>query len=188
MVNLMLEREPPRKLAGRGQVIETTSKISDFSRVTDIIAADLRDLPDAKKPQQWRQVPVDITLRFGWIEDRPGIPVIEGHLSTTVAAICQRCLEPFEVRVDARLNLLLPQTGVSLAEYEGYEIWEFDENDVTPADIVEEALIMALPFSALHETSDDCSRFSEQSPSDESKKLRPFADLQSLMAKADEKN
>jgi uncharacterized protein len=188
MANLMLEREPPEVLAGRGQVIETTIKISDFSRLSEIVAADLSELPDAKMPQQWRQVPVDITLRFGWNEARPGIPAVEGSVSTTVAAVCQRCLDPLELALDVELKLLLPQTGVSPAEIEGFEIWEFDEHEVRPADIIEEALIMALPFSALHETSDSCTRLSEVNPPGEGRKIRPFEDLQSLMVTADEKN
>jgi DUF177 domain-containing protein len=188
MANLMLQREPPEEFAARGQVIETTSKISDFGRLSEIIAADLRALPDARMPQQWRQVPVHITLRFGWVEARPGIPALEGQLSTTVAAVCQRCLDPLELALDVELKLLLPQTGISPAEYEGFEIWEFDQHEVRPADIVEEALIMALPFSALHKTSDDCVRLPAASLSGECRKVRPFEDLQSLMVKADEKN
>lgn len=188
MANLMLECEPPEELASRGQVIETTNKISDFSRLSEIIAADLSGLPDAKVARQWRQVPVDITLRFGWIEARPGIPALQASISTRVPAVCQRCLDPLELALDVELKLLLPQTGVSQDEYEGFEIWEFDEHEVRPVDIVEEALIMALPFSALHKSSDNCTRLSEVNPRGESRKIRPFEDLQSLMVKADEKN
>jgi len=188
MANPMLQCEPPEELASRGQVIETISKISDFSRLSEIIAADLGGLPDAKIPQRWQQVPVHITLRFGWVEARPGIPALEGRLSTTVTAVCQRCLDPLDLALDVELKLFLPQTGVSLAEYDGFEIWEFEQNEVRPADIVEEALIMALPFSALHKKSDDCVRLPAAGLSGESRKIRPFEDLQSLMVKADEKN
>lgn len=188
MVNLMLELEPPEELASRGQVIETTKKISDFNRLSEILAADLSGLPDTRNPQQWRQNPVNITLRFGWIEARPGIPSVEGSVSTVATLICQRCLKPLELQVDVELHLLLPQTDVSPAGYEGYEIWEFDENDVRPADIVEEALIMALPFSALHKSSDSCRQLSEDRQPDESRKTRPFEDLKSLMTEADEQD
>ncbi len=183
----MLEREPPEVLANRRQVIESTNKISDFSRLSEIIMADLRNLPDEKMPQQWRQVPVDITLRFGWIEARPGIPAVEGAVATRVPAVCQRCLGPVELPLDVVLRLLLPQAGMSSAEYEDFEVWECDEHDVRPADIVEEALIMALPFSALHRP-DDCSAMPEPGQVGEIRKIRPFEDLKSLMAQADEKN
>ena len=74
------------------------------------------------------------------------------------------------------------------ADCDGYEIWEFDENKVSPADIVEEALIMAMPLSALHESSDDCIAFSDDVHVDDSKTVRPFEDLRSLMANNDRKN
>ena len=85
------------------------------------------------------------------------------------------------------MKLLLPQSGMSLAEYEDFEVWEFDEQDVRPADIVEVALIMALPLSALHRP-DDCSAIPEPDQVDDSRTTRPFEDLKSLMARADEKN
>ena len=188
MANLMLEREPPEALANCGQAIEIACKIGDFKRLSEIIAADLSELPDAKMPQRWRQNPVAITLRFGWIEARPGIPALEGSVSTMVAAVCQRCLDPLKLALDVQLKLLLPQTGVTPVEYEDYEIWEFDENNIGPADIVEEALIMALPFSTLHKTSENCVPTSEQSPEVENRKIRPFEDLQALMANAEEKH
>jgi uncharacterized protein len=188
MANMMLARVPPEELANRGQVIEIVNKISDFSRFEDIIAADLGKLPEVKIPQQWRQAPVGIKLRFHRIEAQPGIPSLEGSVSTTVVLVCQRCLGPVELALDIELKLLLPQPGVTPAEYEGFEVWEFDENDVRPVDIVEEALIMALPFSALHHSSDDCVRIAEPKAADESRKTRPFEDLQSLMAKTGQDN
>ena len=187
MANLMLEREPPEVLASRGQVIENTRSVGDFGRLSEIITADLRELPDEKMPQQWRQVPVDITLRFGWLKARPGVPVVEGAVSTRGPAVCQRCLGPVELPLDVLLKLLLPQSGMSSAGYEDFEVWEYDEHDVRPADIVEEALIMALPFSALHRP-DDCSAMPEPDQVDDSRTIRPFEDLKSLMARADEKN
>jgi len=186
MANLMLECVPPTELANRGQVIEITNKISNFSRLCEIIVEDLGEVSAAKIPSKWRQAPVDIKLRFGWNDAHPGIPALEGQVSTRVALVCQRCLNPFELELDVGLNLLLPPTGAAPDEHEGLEVWEFDENDVRPADIVEEALIMALPLSALHESSDNCAAISVDDPSDESRKTRPFEDLQSLMTQANE--
>ncbi len=188
MANLMLECGSPKKLANRGQVIEITNKINDFSRLSDIIAADLGEHAEADSASKWRQVPVDIKLCFGWIRSQPGIPVLEGQVSTQVALLCQRCLKPLELELNVELKLLLPRSGVSPAEHEGFEVWELDDDEVRPADIVEEALIMALPFSALHDSSDDCTAMSVEIQTDEHKKTRPFEDLQSLMANSHEKS
>ena len=188
MANLMLECGSPKKLANRGQVIEITNKINDFSRLSDIIAADLGEHAEADSASKWRQVPVDIKLCFGWIRSQPGIPVLEGQVSTQVALLCQRCLKPLELELNVELKLLLPRSGVSPAEHEGFEVWELDDDEVRPADMVEEALIMALPFSALHDSSDDCTAMSVEIQTDEHKKTRPFEDLQSLMANSHEKS
>ena len=188
MAKLMLERVSPKKLANRGQAIEITNKIDDFSRLSDVIATDLGEYSGADTPSEWRQVPVDIKLCFGWIRSQPGIPVLEGQISTQVALLCQRCLKPLELELNVELKLLLPRSGVSPAEHEGFEVWELDGDEVRPADIVEEALIMALPFSALHDSSDDCTAMSVEIQTDERKKTRPFEGLQSLMAQANENN
>lgn len=188
MAKLMLELVSPKKLANRGQIIEITNKINDFSRLSDIIATDLGEYSKTDTPSKWRQVPVDIKLRFGWIRSQPGIPVLEGQISTQVELLCQRCLKPLELELHVELKLLLPRSGVSPAEHEGFEVWELDGDEVRPADIVEEALIMALPFSALHDSSDDCTAMSVEIKTDENRKTRPFEDLQSLMANSHEKS
>jgi uncharacterized metal-binding protein YceD (DUF177 family) len=188
MANPMLEPVPPADLANIGQVIETKGKIEDFRRLAEIVDADLSALPEASFPQHWQQATVDITLRFGWIEARPGVPALEGRVATKLAAVCQRCLGPLELVLDTAINLLLPQSGTTPAECDGFEIWEFDENTVRPADIVEEALIMAMPLSALHELSDDCKALLDDERADASKTVRPFEDLRSLMANEDTKD
>jgi hypothetical protein len=120
MVNPLLEPVPPADLAKIGQVIETKGKVADFRRLAEIVDADLSALPEASMPQQWRQATVDITLRFGWIDARPGIPVLEGRVATKLVAVCQRCLGPLELTLDTAVKLLLPPSGVSPAECDGY--------------------------------------------------------------------
>jgi hypothetical protein len=188
MANPLLEPVPPADLANIGQVIETKGKVEDFKRLVEIVDADLSVLPEGSIPQQWRQATVDITLRFGWIDARPGVPALEGRVATKLAAVCQRCLGSLVISLDTTMKLLLPQSGVTPAECDGYEIWEFDENTVRPADLVEEALIMAMPLSALHESSDDCKALINDEQADESKTVRPFEDLRSLMANEDTEN
>ena len=95
MASLMLERALPRDLANRSQIIETKGKIEDFGRLVEVIETDLARLGDDGNLRKWRQNPVDIRLRFGWADSWPGIPALQGELSTMVAAVCQRCLEPF---------------------------------------------------------------------------------------------
>ena len=62
-----------------------------------------------------------------------------------------------------------------------YEVWELTEETLRPLDLVEEGLIMAMPFSAMHTDSVDCSRL-EMKTESEQKTTMPFADLKSQMA------
>ena len=182
----MLESVPPAELAKRGQVIEIQWSIEDFKRLTEIVVADLRALPEGGWPEDWRQTPVDIKLQFGWVDARLGIPALHGSVSTTVAAVCQRCLEPLEIALEAKLKLLLPPAEARVAACEDYEVWEFDADNVRPLDIVEEALVMAMPFAALHNPSDDCGRMRGNGQTEGVESVRPFSDLKSLMAETDE--
>jgi len=182
----MLESVPPAELATRAQVIETQWKIEDFKRLTEIIEADLRALPEEKMPEDWRRTPVDIRLHFGRMDSRPGVPALHGGVSTTVAAVCQRCLEPLTIALEVDLKLLLPPAESTVEACEGYEVWEFEADNVSPRDIVEEALVMAMPFAALHEPSEDCARTRGNSQTESVDSVRPFSDLRSLMAETDD--
>jgi len=62
----------------------------------------------------------------------------------------------------------------------GYEVWELKEDELCPADLVEEALIMAMPFSAMHDFDAPCVKADAVEDRAE-KTVRPFADLKSQM-------
>jgi uncharacterized protein len=188
MASPMLKSATPKDLADRSYTIEKPGKIDDFDRLVEVIEKDLEDQGKQDLPQTWRQAPVDIKLRFGFSAAWPGIPSLEGELSTTVAAVCQRCLEPFDMALKTDVRLLFPRRDVSVNSGEEYEVWELDEDTVTPAEIVEEALIMAMPFSTLHASSKDCSMWPEESEEDTPDKVRPFADLKSLLSGNEETN
>ena len=68
MRNPLLDRSSPGELADVGQVIETEGKLEDFSRLREIVAADLASLPEAEVRAAWRQTPVPIRLRFSWVD------------------------------------------------------------------------------------------------------------------------
>jgi uncharacterized protein len=168
-------------LADLRQVIETKEELDSFEQLAGIVTADLASLEAAKRPQNWRQLPVDIRLSFGWADVRRQFPALEGHVSATIVAICQRCLEPFELALDVRLKLRFVQTDAVAAQQEGFDDWELDEEMLRPLDIVEEALIMALPLAAMHEVSERCGALQERAAPGDAEKLRPFAELRSKM-------
>jgi len=177
----LLDRGLPRELASRSQVIETKEILDSFSRLAGIVEADLASPGSGKTPQKWRQMPVAIRLRFGWADARQRFPALRGFVSTTIAAVCQRCLEPFELPLEVQLNFRLMPADAAAGPQEGYEDWELEEDTVRPLDIVEEALIMALPFAAMHEAGACSSTLQEQTSAEDAKMRHPFADLRSKM-------
>ena len=72
-----------------------------------------------------------------------------------------------------------------MSKFFSYEVWELDDSEVRLRDIVEEALVMALPFASMHALRDDCSGDAGALPTDKSESQRPFAELKTIMADAD---
>lgn len=181
MTNALTDHALPSALAARGQVIETKGKLVDFRRLREVVAADLAALAPGVRPKEWRHAPIDIRLAFGWADARRQIPALEGRISARIDAVCQRCLEPFELSLDAQLKLMLLIPGGDATALEEYEIWETAEETVRPLDIVDEALIMAMPLSVAHEDTGDCGPLVKKLAAKESGRNRPFADLKSRM-------
>ncbi len=185
MANPLLDRALPEDLAERGQVFELEGKIEDFQRLLQIVEEDLAGLASEKYPREWRAAPVSIRLGFSWADARGKIPSLEGRIATKIAAVCQRCLEPFDLALSTTLKMLLVRPADTTAVQDEFEIWEVGEDDVRPLDIVEEALIMALPLSAVHQSRDLCGPLAESVTDDNKETVRPFADLRSQMNDSD---
>ena len=178
MSNPLQDRRTPQDFAASGQVIEISEKIGNFEQLAEIVAAGLDGLEPDKLPRDWRDSPVDGQLRFGFVDAQDAVPALEGQVVATINAVCQRCLEPFQLSLALELRLLFG--GEQSAEYGGYEVWELQEDKLCPADLVEEALIMAMPFSAMHDFDAQCVKADAVEDRAE-KTVRPFADLKSQM-------
>ena len=185
MRNPLLDRSSPRELAEQGQVIEKEKELQVFPRLAEIVAADLASLEKGDVPGKWRQAPVAIRLVFGWGDSRQQIPVLTGRVRAQMPAVCQRCLGPLDLTLDVQLNLLLAGPDSGIAATDQYEVWELEEATIRPLDILEEALIMAMPLSALHGPGEACNTPIETEVADSSETVRPFADLRSQLRQKD---
>jgi len=183
MGNPLRDRRPLAELAGQGQVIEITEKIGDFERLAGIVERDLAALDPDKLPRDWRDSAVIGRLVFGFKDAQQQVPVLEGEVAVTVDAVCQRCLEPFQLNLRSELRWLPVTSGDSAFADDDFEVWELGDEAVCPADIVEESLIMAMPFSARHETGGTCKKIDTEA-SDASQTTRPFAALKSQLDKS----
>lgn len=178
------QRHAPVDLADEGQVIEINDKISDYQRLSEIVGTDLAALDAGRVPADWAAAPLTGRLAFGYAGIDRQAPALEGAVCVEIDAVCQRCLGPFRLPLSAELKLLLSTPGRPISPREGYETWELAEDRVQPAEIVEEALIMAMPLSAKHVDRDACTAVAGgPAPADET--VRPFATLRERMEAGD---
>ena len=80
--------------------------------------------------------------------------------------------------------MLLLKSADATALQDEFEIWEVGGDEIRPLDIVEEALIMALPLSAVHQSRDLCGPLADNVTDENKETVTPFADLRSRMNKS----
>ena len=119
-------------------------------------------------------------LHFGFADARESVPAVTGSARVEVDAVCQRCLEPFKLGLEIEPKLLLLDEEQAADDYDDFEVWELEERALCPLDVVEELLIMALPFAATHDNMANCRAFASADDS-APKVTRPFAALGSQM-------
>ena len=180
MGNPLHQRRTPREFAEEAQVTEISGKIGDFGHLAEIVEADISALEADKIPSAWRERVVAGELRFQFLDAHSRLPALAGQLSATIDAVCQRCLAPFELPLTTSLHLLFDGENAVEKDGEEYEVWELDGDDLSIAELVEEALIMAIPFIAMHEGDADCA--AQDAPGETTKKMTlPFANLKQQM-------
>ena len=190
MGNPLRDRRTPSELAASGQVIEFQCKIRDFSRLAAIVRADLETLDAGKVPADWQDGAVRGRLAFGFADAQGGLqaqgrwPALEGDVTATIDAVCQRCLEPMRLPLAAELRLLFAAEADAAMASEGFEVWELEGDRLRPLDLVEEALIMALPLSVRHVDDVACQE-PAAAAEERGETIRPFADLRAQMEQDD---
>ena len=184
MDNLLRDRRTPAELAASGQVIEIAGKLRDLEQLTEIVRNDLESLDTDKLPLDWRESPVVGQLSFGFADAQDGLPVLAGQVGVTIPAVCQRCFGVVELPLEVELRLIFGSDVDDAADDERYEMWELDEDTLRPLDLIEEALIMAIPLAAMHVDDAVCKQ--PAAVAEEVKETtRPFAMLKSQMEQED---
>ena len=182
MGNPLHDRRTPQDLAASGQVIEIANKVGDFERLAGIVEADLAALNPDKLPRDWRDAKVAGQLGFSFVAMPGNVPALEGQVTVTIDAVCQRCLKPFGLPLEVELRYLFGGDQAAGNGGDDYEIWDLHDDKLCPADLVEEALIMALPLAAMHENDANCNKDrSDEGRTDNT--IRPFASLKTQMDK-----
>jgi uncharacterized protein len=108
-----------------------------------------------------------------------GRPVLTGHAACTVTVRCQRCLMPFELRLEAPIRLGVLADEADLARLpKGHEPLICPAGaSVSLAELIEDELLLALPDYP-HHAEGMCS--TSVVPAQQTGKRQPFAALASL--------
>ena len=182
MGNPLRERRSAADLAAGAQVIEIAEKIGDFEQLSAIVEADLAALDADRMPTGWRDSAVTGNLEFGFADAQQVLPKVRCRVGVTVDAVCQRCVEAFRLPLEVEVELLLLEFEQNADDFEELEVWELEDTLLRPQDLVEELLIMALPFSAMHVDSSSCKALSPQVKESAEEMTTPFAALRDQMA------
>lgn len=162
-----------RKLAQAERQISALEPLASFTRFCDLLAGNVGE--------------ISIDLAFYVSEE--GVRAVDGSVRGEVGVICQRCLGPMTVALDSRFSV-----GVVWSDEEArnlvrrLEPWELGEAPHDLLELVEDELIMSLPFVSYHPP-EQCPA---GSPSDEvaaggpPRRENPFRVLQRLKPGAGE--
>ena len=178
------DRRPVTELADKSQDIEISAKIADFRRLCEAIDAELRALPAAEVPADWRATKVSGRLSLTQADRQGSVVLLDGRGETCAVLVCQRCLSTFEWPLSTELKLQFGVLDQASDECAGYELWELDDDTLRPIDIVDEALTISLPFSALHQEPAECVAIAADDNGN--RMTTPFATLRAQMDEVSE--
>jgi len=143
-----------------------------------------------------REQPAGIVrYELHFVPGEPGRIRVTGHLSGELEATCQRCLQPFRLPLEVDVAVSVADspsaTGRLRGPAEERDAAELEEADVAGlgslADLIEEELLLAIPFLPRHEMS-QCPAAGEQ-PEEAVRKdasRRPFAGLREALERSRE--
>lgn len=185
MADPLFDRFLPERLASQGVTVDLTLKLGQLGDIADIIAEDLAGCEAEFGLEDWRDSPVAIKLSFGWADQRESVVMSKGEVKTSIPAICQRCLKPFALPLWASLDLLYAKADEEVEGDGGVEIWELEEDLLRPLDVVEEALVLAIPFAPMHQEARICEPLAEASGEADAEMQSPFAGLREQLQDKD---
>ena len=163
----MLEQLPviiePLRLAEAGRQLHGRLPLAGLSR----LAPALHEV----------QGEVEVELDLG--KDELRIAYVRGRLRAQLNLICQRCLQPMVLPVDAEFALGLVTSEEAAEQLPTHYEPLLVSGPVQLAEIIEDELILAVPFVPLHPMG-QCPAQSGQQGRDEGKPPHPFAALAQL--------
>jgi uncharacterized protein len=128
-------------LAERDGVLRGTLELGKLTRLVGMLSSDVGSVRASLRFSQRRD---------GWIG-------AELEYVASVDLTCQRCLVPFRYDFAGRVSLVLADAeSLPAAVPEGHEPVELEEGRLSPAQLIEDELIVSIPFAPKHARAADC--------------------------------
>lgn len=162
----------PIGLAEQAKAFAGRLAISELTRLRELLADDSGEAQ----------------YRIEFMLDASGSPRATGEVSTTLALVCQRCLEPLDCPVARRWDLgLIEDAGEERLWGEDEDLYLVADDEMRLSDLVEDELILAVPLVPRHPdgTCQAPAQYKRQQPAG-SENVYPFASLGKLKKKFQE--
>jgi len=118
--------------------------------------------------------------------DWEGIPFIEGHFTSAIPLICQRCMSLFDYKIDTRTKLSPVKTEQQAENLPSdYDAVIVTEEEISLVELIEDELLLNVPTVAKHEAGECKVKENHWSYGEEVKVTKsaannPFAELADL--------
>ena len=101
------------------------------------------------------EVLVQLQFSFGLY----GLPRISGKVSYALGMRCERCLDEVKFVLEPTIQVLLKSENESVAkESEEHEFYEYSDNNLELANLIEDELLLVLPLAPKHQDISLCNQ------------------------------
>lgn len=108
--------------------------------------------------------------------------IIDGMVKASVKVVCQRCMEPMTLDMSSSFKVMVVAAGTDMDQLpEDCEPLILEGETVSPAELLEDELILCVPYAPMHE--DACSEYLRNNAEQETgaqQKENPFSVLKDL--------
>ena len=142
------------RAADRGQTVEGTLPLHRLPRLA-AVHDEQRGADDGTDDRGTRASDV-VSYALHFSRDSQSRAIVDGTVSATVAACCQRCLRPMRQQVSATVDaVLLPAGTQPTRELDAIDWIELEREAMNIAAFCDEELLLAMPVITRHDEDDE---------------------------------
>lgn len=176
MRDMLRKRYQVQKEVTQNGRFEGNIPLSELKRLGELVHF---EAADSKAPE--------IAVSFEFVRSEFDIPMLVGHLQTSLDLECQRCLKPIQTPMELDFRLIIDAND-EIVRQSSLDTLYSDDGYIDIVEVVEDELILAVPLVAMHEDTACNSDWPNTGPLTDSQseaavKENPFAVLEQLKTK-----